>query len=344
MHTPFIDLELSEVQLHPIVTDPTKKLLKSLGDNDYALEIDNTSLESFLACDRASLWRLVFSRVAYPSAALIYGQAIHAALEYRYKHGPDLVKMVESGEKELQKLPCDPSEWRNRETLERALSGYLKEYKDDYVKPIKLDNALAVELQFSNHLGEIKLDCLLGFPASLLVQDSCEEALLYVRTLHIVWTGIIDVISHQGDSLWVVDHKTTSVLGSRYFESFTLSQQFVGYVYTAAKLLEKEVKGAILNVIAGRKPTPSGKALEFHRRIYPYSAWQLKEWESDILALVADFVDRLKVGYFPKKTLWCVDKFGTCPYLPVCSLAPELRQIMLNSDQYTNNVWNPLNK
>lgn len=346
----FQPIDLTEVSVAPIANPGiTKKLLKHLSGDDYILEIDNTSLESFISCDRASLYRLVYSRTSHPSAALIYGQAIHSALEYFYKHGPDVPMMLKAGERELAKLPDDSAEWRNYSAYERTVLGYVKEYKVERFSPIVIDaatNRKAVELPFSDHIGEMQLDKIVSFDRGTLVagSDQFESVPLYIRTLHIVWTGVIDVIVEDNVGLWAMDHKTSSVIGPSYFEQFNLAQQFVGYVKSASKIIGSPLKGALLNVIAGRKPTATGKSLEFHRRNYPYAQWLLDEWESDIMTLITDFVDRLSTGHFPKRTLWCTGKFGSCPYLPVCQASPETRSYLLHSDSYANNVWNPLNK
>jgi len=345
--------DLLSIELTGVHTQPapalgiTKKLLKHHQGNEYILEIDNTSLESFLACDRASQYRLVYSRTTHPTAALIYGQAIHSALEYFYKHGPNIPAMLAAGEKELLRLPEDSEEWRNYSALERTVLKYVKEYANEPFEPVRIDaNTLAVELPFSDHIGEMELNKTLAFDHATLVADSHDLDTLpvFISKLHIVWTGVIDAIVEEQGRLWAMDHKTSSVVGPSYFEQFSLSQQFVGYVRSASKILGKPLNGALLNVIAGRKPTATGKSLEFHRRYYPYPTWLQDEWTSDIMTLIADFVDRLTTGHFPKKTLWCTGKFGTCPYLPVCQSDPDKRSYMLHSDSFANNVWNPLNK
>ena len=342
---PTLDLDLSSVQLHPTPNQGVrKKLLTRLNDDDYILHIDNTSLESFLACDLASFYRLVLGRTTYPTPALIYGQAIHSGLEYLYKYGPDLSKMIALGQKELDKLPEDPQEWRNLGAMARTFELYLKEYKQDCISPLLLDNKPCVELAFKDHVGSVDLNTELKFSHETLVVDGESLENVYVKTLHIVWTGVIDVISEEMSHLMIVDHKTSSVLGPSYYDQFNLSQQFIGYTRAAKNLLQRPVLGALLNVIAGRKPSKTGVNLEFSRRRYMYPEHLLDEWQDDILTLVGDFVNRLQVGHFPKRTLWCTGKFGTCPYMSACSLAPDLRPTMIYSDSFTDNLWDPLKK
>ena len=321
---------------------PPRKLLKTLGDDNYLFEIDNTSLEGFLACDRAAFFNLVLGRTGIKGAAITYGKAIHRALELHYKDQADLPTQLQAGNEILSTLPYNPSEWRGPESFQKAIEGYHKKYPSEPFSLIQLDSTPAVEQAFTYHLGEIKVDKTLVFSAEQIVADCNDPKPLYINTLQICWTGVIDLLVQQQNHIWVIDHKTSSVVGPTYFQGFELSQQFTGYVWAASKILGQRVSGALLNVIAGRKPTKTGTSLEFFRQYFPYADWQLAEWENDIMTLVADFVHRLTTNNFPKKTLWCINKFGVCPYHDVCKLSPDLRPTLLNSNQFETNVWNPL--
>lgn len=344
--TDLLDISLEDTK--PVQNLPRKKLLTHLDGDDYILRMDNTALENFLSCDRAAFYRLILGRTSGGTSALTYGSAIHAALEYYYTHGLDLQAMLRAGEAEFAKSPPEVGEWRNYDTFEAAIKGYLSHYglhtQHDVFTPVIHLDQVCVERRFEDHLGEVEINAELPFSRELLVIDSEDPSPLYIRKLHIVWTGVIDILAHQGEHLWVVDHKTTSIEGPSYYDAFNLSQQFVGYTRAAQKILGVPVSGALLNCIIGRKPTKTGTSLAFSRRYYPYSKWLIDEWQSEILVLVADFVDRLRSGLFPKRTLWCTNKFGTCPYMSVCQMEPEHRLMMLNSSNYTNYVWDPLKK
>jgi hypothetical protein len=255
--------------------------------------------------------------------------------------------MLAAGEKVLQKLPPSEGEWRNYNTFEAAIVGYVKRYPSEPFSVLEFNGEKLVERAFEEHIGEIEVNAELAYEEGQLVARAdmtAEPKKVFVRKLHIVWTGVIDLVTEQNGRLAIMDHKTSSIVGPSYYEQFQLSQQFIGYTRVASKLLDQRVDGALLNVIIGRKPTPSGKSLEFARQYYHYADHKLAEWQDDVLTLIADFVDRLKLGYFPKKTLWCTGKFGQCPYLSVCQLEPALRPELLFSDAFTNNTWNPLHK
>lgn len=326
---------------------PRKRLLEHLADDEYILRIDNSSLENFAACDRASFYRLIIGKTSAGSSALTYGKAIHAALEIFYRDGYDISRMLAAGAKQFELDPPDLGEWRTYQTFEKAIVTYCRHYglsevSSDSFIPLTLNGAPAVEAKFEDHLGEVTINAELPFSREQLVVDATEAGPFFVSKLHIVWTGMVDVIAHQEPNNWIVDHKTTSVEGPSYYDSFNMSQQFIGYVRSTRKLTQQPINGALLNVIIGRKPTKTGTNLDFSRRFYVYPEHLVAEWQDDVLSLIEDFVERLKSGYFPKRTLWCTNKFGTCPFMDVCTLPEEHRNMMLDTSKYTTYTWNPL--
>lgn len=166
------------------------------------------------------------------------------------------------------------------------------------------------------------------------------------------WTGIIDMLAKINDGYYVIDHKTTSILSQDFFDGFEIAMQPVGY-YLACKAAfpDLNIKGFLVNVLACRKPvasvTKSGrpttsKPFEALRRQYNYSDWHAEEFKRDALALIEELFANVQAGFFPRKTQWCIGKYGKCPFFDVCSLPPESRASMLASDIYVNNTWKPI--
>lgn len=355
MNTNILDLDLSEVQTHIKPQGKVRKLLKrsASGPDDYILEIDWSSLESFLVCKRSTLWKLVLSRSTYQTPALTYGSACHAALEVYYRSvamGLDpadpslLAEMFHAGERCFMQAPPPTGEWRDYNQFCVNIQKYLKEESTKPLIPKIINGSPAVELPFAVPLAEmLDLHKTFVFPPSVLVEDETNDAgYLFVRHLTVVWTGIIDLVNEQNGQTWITDHKTSSVAGDSLFKGYELSQQFRGYQWAAEKLLGYEIHGVVANVLAGRKPTKTGKSFELLRRFYPYPRHRIDEWPSGVIALIEDFIHALTTGKFPEETQWCVGKYGTCPYFDVCSEPPELRHLMLSSDRYCDNVWQPL--
>lgn len=306
------------------------------------------------------MWRLVYSRSTFETPALTFGKAIHAFLEYLYRHGPPTTQQIyEIGLPHFTAYPPSDGEWRTLDHYCRVAELYMKEYPvESFEVKKQLANATSaehgsylygeplVECPFAIPLQIIDVHALSAFTSETILYDAeGDTSLPYIGKVHVVWTGVIDLVAQQSDSSTIiVDHKTSSITGDSYFKGYELSQQFIGYAFAASQLLETSITKALLNVLACRKPTKTGKAVEFQRRLYLYREDQLAEWPLSILSHVEDLLHRLTTGFFPMSTQWCVGKFGTCPYHDVCTVPEDQRMTVLFSNSYADNVWNPLNQ
>lgn len=337
---------------------PTRRLLQPSPSHpdDYILEIDNSSLEVFTTCPRSAENYLVRSRESSrDGSATSFGKLFHSCEELRLRHG--FCEAVAERQRELVynhflHAPPTPGDHRTPERMLQVLRLYNERYANDrwHEKVLTHESEQMVERSFKVELCTLPLNCLLPYSMAQLVTERDGEAWteevgtegFHVSSLHILWTGRIDAVLSSDDSLWVVDHKTSSIGGPQYFEDFRLSNQTVGYCWAAQKLLGLPVSGLILNAIIMRRPTKAGKDNEFDRRNFWYSADRLREWEENAKNVVSDFVANLIRGFFPQHTKWCCAKYGICQYHENCSLPRENRSADLASSLYRNVTWNPI--
>lgn len=304
-----------------------------LVDGD-TLFIDNSSLEHFTTCPRQALYSLVRKlKPAGERTALNFGGIIHKILEARYRactalhaQTPDVTAvMMATAEREYAKWQPPEDDYRTFSCAVELIRRYEENYPFEQFEVVRgRDGSPMIEVPFAIPLGEIKLDD---------------------KTVKIVWQGRIDLayVSENGGGLYVMDHKTTSVMGPSYFSSFTISHQMYGYAWAVEQLCSRQVTAVVINALGVRKPTRTGNAFEFKREVVPVQWGLLDEWERDTLYIVADFVEMCRRGYLPKHTAWCNGKFGQCPYFKVCTLADEdQREVMLQSGEYVHNDWSPL--
>ncbi len=321
-------------------------------------------------CDRRFQHAVIDGRTPPEGAALVYGSAVHSAMEKLYRDDcRDMAELYKVIAPHFEQTPPAEGEWRTLEACIDAVQKYLNNYKSENFEVIKQPMlAVAkssetvphrvdydvpfVEVPFALPLTVIPINSKLAFNrATLVVDDNSESSgeAVYCSNLHIVWTGKIDIMAVQDGRLGIVDHKTSSVVTDAYWKGFELSQQFRGYWWAAEQLLQKEISWALVNVIKGSAPAKTKETqrkheLEmFQRRYYYYRRDQIEEWPTDIIALCEDLAHRLVEGFFPMKTTHCVHKFGLCPFHPVCTEKPEHRAIILNSNLYSDSTWSPLN-
>lgn len=306
-----------------------------LVDGD-TLFIDNSSLEHFTTCPRQALYSLVHRlKPAGERTALNFGGIVHKILEARYRactalhaQTPDVTQvMLATAEREFQRWTPPEDDYRNFSCAVELIRRYEEQYPFEQFEVVRgTDGSPMIEVPFAIPLGTIDLK---------------GEG----KVIKIVWTGRIDMayISENGGGLYVMDHKTTSVMGPSYFSAFTISHQMYGYAWAAEQLCGRPVQAIVINALGVRKPTRTGNAFEFKRDVIPVQRGLLDEWKKDCLYIVADFVEMCRRGYLPRHTVWCQGKFGTCPFFKVCTLeTDEQREVMLNSGEYSANTWSPL--
>jgi len=390
---------LPSVQLHHPVPSQgqTRKLFHWLPDGALQLRIDWSSIESFLGCNRLAEYKLVHSKSPGPKSALVFGAAMHAALEIWYRNKEKIGQAVfpgttdlvdfQSGTSTYDKLTREAllqrcylaiestfaeypigfiNDYRTPEYCIQSFAEYLTHYQSEVVIPVTHQQKPLVEFSFSYPLGKIQL------PSSVfktwgygkLSNDAAAEEFFAedegrvqlgaagLINCTIEWTGIVDMVASLSGEHWLVDHKTTSILSGDFFDGFEIAMQPVGYVAAArAAFPDLDIQGFMVNVLACRKPVSAvtargnkstAKAFEPHRRFYRYDTWKETEFRTDALALIEEFIANLTSNYFPRKTQWCIGKYGKCPFFEVCSLPPEQRMMMLESGTYQENTWKPV--
>jgi hypothetical protein len=345
---------------------PRKKFLEQIGDSsDYILYIDNSSLEVFNTCPRRAFYYMILRREpSYPSVALKYGSAVHAGLEHLYKRKQpkgsnvlvsDHIALRQAARAillEYRGFRVPDDEYRTPDRAIQTLGEYMTNYplneepfellygvdKNDNPKPV-------VEFPFACPLGV--------FPISKYMPRWEQDQPLgdvWVNNIHIVWTGRIDLpVLWEGRVPTILDHKTTSMMGSTFYDQFLIASQTVGYCWAANQIPElmdltngEPFQQFCLNAICTRKITRTGTPYEFGRNIFRYDQSQIEEWHRDVLTLTGDFLHAWVEDYFPKKTAWCVGKYGKCPFLDVDALPVKDRPVMLNSSLFKDVTWNPL--
>lgn len=304
-----------------------------LIDGDTLL-IDNSSLEHFSTCPRQAYYSIVRKlKSSGERSALVFGGIIHKILETRYRACTSLAAqtdqvtnmMLAVAEREFAKWTPLEDDFRTYSCAVEFIRRYEEQYPFEQFEVVRgHDGSPMIEVPFAIPLGEIDHDG---------------------KVIKIVWTGKIDLvyISQNGGGLYVMDHKTTSIMGPNFAVPFEISHQLYGYAWAVEQLTGKDVSAVVVNGLGMRKPTKTGKAFEFMRPVIPVQRQLVDEWKLDTMHIVSDFLENCRRGYAPKHSIWCVNKFGECPFRKVCTLSSqEQREIMLESGEFVKNEWSPL--
>lgn len=354
----------------------------------FLLVIDNTGLEKIKRCHMAARNYLILGREPHAkNAALAFGGALHEGLELFHKEqywkqpgvvSPGFEQTQEhfdttfSAAAQDQAIlryftenPAPPDEYRTPTTALEVLKHYRHRSNEllfpDYEWEILADEkGPLIERSFELPLGVLEVNVRIpslfsvGANTAGIELDETEGG-LFVSHIHLAWSGRIDIIVRVNGRIRVGDHKTTSIVGDQFIQSFQLASQTIGYVWASQQLWPiLHPTGFVLNAIALKKPAkglslmdrgPRGgePALSFFRSYFDYDDQRIADWQEDTVCTIEDFIHSLVRGRFPLNDRHCFDKFGQCPYHSVCTFDdPAVREKLLQSDAFRQVTWNPV--
>ena len=244
---------------------------------------DSTCLTDFLLCHKRFYWRFVKGyQPKIESSALVFGSAIHEGLKEWY-NGNGKEGAISSYQKGVASLKEDTK--RTRARGEEILQRYFKQYQRE---PFKVKE---VEVGFE-----------VVMPGGSVLR------------------GRMDMIVEWDNMTYVVDHKTTSQMGSFFFQQFDRHFQIDSYIY-ACRELKGKCNGAIINGILVAKTK-----IDFARDIKTRTEEQINEHAINYLQVVADLERCVLTRTFYGNKTAC-GHFGSCPYIDLCQLG-EMRGVV----------------
>lgn len=310
---------------------------------------DSTSIGYFKTCPR--LYQLVMLDGWAPlsdSIHLIFGSEYHSALE-RYDHSRALGTPHETALRDtVTEILRRTSDWvldleskagryKNRETLIGLVVDYLDNFVDDPCETyIKSDGSPAVELSFRFELDwgpeRIKETHFTGDIHKAIETEHPQPYLL---------CGHLDRVVSFNDSLFVMDHKTTtSAPGDYYFNQFEPNNQMSLYTLAGQMVLHSPIRGVIIRAAQIMLTQPHRFVSGFTYR----TPDQIDEWLLDLRLHLNHAEACAEADYWPMNDTAC-DKFGGCKFRGVCSKDPAVRDKFLRADFVQleeKDRWNPL--
>jgi hypothetical protein len=351
---------------------------------DGCLFVDNSMLELLTTCPRALEYNQLHKRVAAnEKPSLNFGSAVHLALEYRYQkyqsrllddqYNQDVAHLLSDF---FDEHPCPLDDFRNLNWAIEVVKQYNATYAAESFELLQYD-----ESQKCSHCegtGDNRPDGSLGRSPSCLwcsgtgklstmVEMSFALPLFDYKTgvfgfqndlpasIPVLYSGRIDLPHISDNHLWVMDHKTTSILGPSFFDKMRMSAQQKGYAWAFEQLTGRKVEGYVINAIRTKEPpiyVQSGQTSKYGKKQTVSQWWseslareryylkpgELDEWRLNAIALIEEFFWHYSREYMPMKTAWC-NQFGRCPYFDVCSSAKADRGVMLQSGLFMDNLW-----
>lgn len=312
--------------------------------------IDNSSMEYLVTCARSAEYALIRKRrLASQSSALFFGGAIHAALEYRYRNAGKLnPSEIQPGQMALLEILFAeaPHSFSDHRTLSFAMdliAGYNQKYSREEFRLMQTEKGPIVEQAFAIELFRLNVPLWLR-PDDILDKDG--KVSIPKGVLVVIYTGRVDLLV-EWDGVYVIDHKTSLIMGTGFFEEQAVSPQHKGYVWAVYKAYGIMPQGYCVNAICTRemsKSRPKVDDKDFIRAKTFVTKDLLEEWEYNLKQLITEYLWKYIRGYLPMEQKWCVHKYGRCQFYEVCSMIPSNRLEMLASGLYADNTWSPLTK
>jgi hypothetical protein len=298
--------------------------------------MDNTALSTYMRCpaEYEKAYRQ-HRRSGGTTPALAFGTVIHCAMEAHYS-------VAECSEADL---------------IEQVHLAMAEGWQDHGVE----DDIRTFDRAFLEYKKFLRISGLpwreesktVGWPDRPLVEQSGEVAIPGARH---PYAYKIDRIYKAQNQYFVEDHKTTSRFDKNFFRQFELDNQMMGYAYCAQLITGKPIAGVRISAWVIHKNDSL-----FEKRTISFSQVRLDDWARNYdrwLDKVENSYRNMEtnIGFSKEPTqddiedafplnLWACHgrKYGSCPYIGVCSMPPHLRQRTLEQD-FNVAPWNPLTK
>jgi len=296
--------------------------------------VDNFQLEQF-NCPAKYYLRIVRGLTPVSARpALSFGQIVHLGLAEWYRSGS-----VEAAHKAIsENWPGSwPDDFRTEDYAHRVIDEYVQRYPVESWEVVKGPNGPMVEVAFTLPTG-MYLECqsCLRYAGEDDIRSgtcsSCQQALE-----PIVYGGIIDLLIRFSESLFVLDHKTTTRLGdgTYYFMQYKPDSQITGYIWAASKLSSAKVGGAIINAIGLYK----SRSPEFRRSVTGRSQFEIDEWLQGVVDKCNAIKRCERTGIWRLETSHCMD-YGECSYRPIHVLSDQHSREKRIETDYVYSPWN----
>lgn len=299
------------------------------------MKIDNFALTMFQTCPAKYLLRIQNNwTTRRKSAALGFGGAFHEGLAEWYRTKSRSKALVAIDEAWPANLPID--DWRTKAKCVETMLGYVREYPEETFSIVGAGSGNPlVEVTFTLPTG-------MFLPCPGHWEDTSEA--IYMRESKcwicsgerelIEYGGIFDALVEASGMVYVLEHKTTSQLGSYYFRQFKPNNQVTGYVWGASVLSGRKVGGAIINAIGVYKSSAS----KFERQITTRTPGDIELWLRSVFATCVQIKDCQTRGAWPMHTGSCT-MYGACEFHDVHVLSTETEQQKRLEQDYVQDEW-----
>lgn len=328
------------------IQSEAKKMLtiSTCPDTEKQLvEVNNSSLSLLLACGRKSnyiLKRKLHADSASP--ALVFGSAIHAALEVFYSVPHEHRSIPENFFAHWEDIafgqlsPNDPS--LGDHFIYKALAKFIEANASlavlaDADKHSTSTGVWLLKEYFETYINDqyvVYVDEKGPFTERTVEHVVYEDDKLIIKLF-----GTIDVVLKDLHTKQILpaDHKTSSQLGTDFFNRLKPNHQYTGYLLLCREALGLDTNFFLVNALQKktRPKTARGLPPHFARQITSRDEQDFSEFKNTLIWAVKNYLTWDESDFWPMGQVNECAAWGGCQFLDVCAAPTELRENMLKA-------------
>lgn len=302
------------------------------------VRINSSSLSVIQTCARKSYYSLERGlRARAGSPPLIFGSAIHKALDVFYSHTSKEREFPKDFD-EVAPLLAHGHEAPEQHFLYDAIKTFVAAAKPLEALPDTESRSITSGIWVLSHYFKTYLH-----DVYVIHQD--EQGPITERTfavpfyedkqLRVELFGTIDFVLRNEATGQILcgDHKTSSRMGADFLNRIKPNHQYTGYLIGAHRALGVSDEHFLVNGIQvkARPLTSRGGPPTFTRQITRRTKHDFQEFQDALLWAIRSYVSWQDTNVWPLGTVDACSSWGQCPYLDVCSAPNELRQNILEA-------------
>lgn len=299
--------------------------------------INSSSLSILQSCPRKSYYLLernLRSRVESPP--LVFGNAIHKALELFYSLPREDREMPPDFADEAARLVHNIADLENPETLHplyAAVAAFAQAAKPLQMLPDTDKRSLGSGAWLLSHYFKTYLNdefTIYKDASGPITERTFRMKLVETEGLAIMLFGTIDFVLWNARTGEILpgDHKTSSQMGSEFMNRIKPNHQYTGYLLGAREVLGLDCEKFLVNGIQVKpKPlTARGTPPNFLRQITVRNETDFAEFRTVVLEAVQNFLRWKSTNIWPLGPVDACAMWGGCNFLDVCSAPTALRE------------------
>ncbi len=322
---------------------PSKKemLTVSKSGDQTVVRINSSSLGIILSCMRKAKYEILHG-LKKNAPALIFGSAVHKALEVFYSH-PSAARTFPKDFKQISDLMAFGTDPLEQHFLFDAIAAFVKAAEPlrclpDVDKRSIPNGIWILQEYFKSFINDPYV--VMTDEKGPIVERTCEMELCRFTlpngtVIIIILFGTLDVmLKHEiNGTVLPGDHKTASQLGSDFYNRVRPNHQYTGYVLLAKHCLGVTGDAFLVNAlqVKPRPKTARGTDPNFARQVTSRSDEDVAEFKETVLFAVRNYLRALETQVWPIGHVDACAMYGGCSFLQVCSAPAALRPNLLES-------------